>query len=394
MLLLQLTHNLGPVHGELLICQEFLDFSVSCYDAEMRHLVILFIHLITTVARLASTGGVRSVVAESLLVKHQLLILNRSRQRAPNLRLSDRIVAGWCALFMRPSRLILSAIVLKPSTLLHLHQVLTQRKYRLLFSPKYRRKPGPKGPPQELIDAIVATKQRNSFWGCPRIAQQIALAFGVPFDKDVVRRVLATHYSPQPGAGGPSWLTFLGHMKDSLWSADLFHCESAVLRTYWILVVMDQYTRRIIGFGLQAGAVDGIALCRMFTHAIRGHRSMPKYLSSDNDPLYRFHQWQANLRILDVAEIKTVPYVPWSHPFVERLVGTLRREFLDRTLFWTTADLESKLLDFKTYFNHHRTHNARAAQPPDDASPRLLANLQSYRWESHCRGLYQTPIAA
>jgi hypothetical protein len=61
-------------------------------------------------------------------------------------------------------------------------------------------------------------------------------------------------------------------------------------------------------------------------------------LSSDHDPLYRFHQWQANLRVLEVKEIKTVPYVPLSHPFVERLIGTVRREYLDRTLFWTTAE--------------------------------------------------------
>ena len=56
---------------------------------------------------------------------------------------------------------------------------------------------------------------------------------------------------------GPSWLTFLGHMKDSLWSMDLFRCEAATLRTHWVLVVMDQYTRRIIGFGVHAGTVDG-----------------------------------------------------------------------------------------------------------------------------------------
>jgi putative transposase len=195
----------------------------------MRDLVILFIHLITTVARLASPGGIRSVVAESILVKRQLLILNRSRHRTPNLRLSDRIIAGWCA---RPSRLIRSAIVLKPSTLLHLHQILTQRKSRLLFSLKGRPKPGPKGPSKELIDAIVATKRRNPFWGCPRIAQQIAWAFGVPVDKDVIRRVLAAHYQPKSDPGRPSWLTFLGHMKDSLWSVDLFRCESAVLRSH------------------------------------------------------------------------------------------------------------------------------------------------------------------
>src|SRR5216117_178691 len=71
-------------------------------------------------------------------------------------------------------------------------------------------------------------------------------------------------------------------MKDSLWSLDLFRCESVALRTYWVLVVMDQYTRRIIGFGIQPGAVDGMALCRMFKHAIRV-ASLPKYLSSDHD---------------------------------------------------------------------------------------------------------------
>lgn len=129
---------------------------------------------------------------------------------------------------------------------------------------------------------------------------------------------------------------------------DLFRCESAVLRTYWVLVVMDQFTRRIIGFGVQRGAVDGLALCRMFNRAIRG-QARPKYVSSDHDPLYRFQQWQANLRVLDVTEIKTVPYVPLSHPFIERLIGTIRRECLDRTLFWTALDLEAKLLDFQRY---------------------------------------------
>ena len=79
-------------------------------------------------------------------------------------------------------------------------------------------------------------KQRNPTWGCPRIAQQITLAFGIPMNKDVVRRILAVRYTPKPDAEGPSWLTVLGHAKDSLWSVDLFRCESAILRAYWVLV--------------------------------------------------------------------------------------------------------------------------------------------------------------
>src|SRR5215471_13820677 len=187
---------------------------------------------------------------ESVLMRHQVLILNRGRKRAPNLRVSDRIIAGLCTLLMRPARVLRSAVALKPSTLLHFHKMLTKQKYRLLFSPKRARRPGPKGPTKELIDAVVEMKRRNLTWGCKRIAQQVALAFGVDIDKDVVRRILGIHFQPEAGSGGPSWLTFIGHAKDSLWSLDLFRCESAFLRTYWVLVVMDQFTRRIVGFAV------------------------------------------------------------------------------------------------------------------------------------------------
>src|SRR6516165_9095731 len=120
--------------------------------------------LLTTVARLAGPGGARSVVAESVLVKQQLLILNRSRKRSPNLRLADRLVAGVCGLLVRPHRLIRSAIVLRPSTLLSLHRALTKRKYRRLFSSEVRKKPGPKGPTRDVMAAVVDMKRRNPTW--------------------------------------------------------------------------------------------------------------------------------------------------------------------------------------------------------------------------------------
>lgn len=186
--------------------------------------------------------------------------------------------------------------------------------------------PGPKGPSEELIAAIIEAKRRNPRWGCPRIAQQLTLAFDIQLDKDVIRRVLANHYQPDPRNRGPSWLTFIGHTGDSLWSMDLFRCESATLRTHWILVVMDQFTRRIVGFGIRPGYVDGPALCRMFNKAISA-AGQPRWLSSDKDPLFNYHQWRANLRILEIDEIKAVPYVPMSHSFVERLIGAIRLNF-------------------------------------------------------------------
>src|SRR5215813_5140128 len=161
----------------------------------MRHLTVLLVHLITTVLKLSRPGGVRAVVAESVLAKHQLLILNRSRRRAPNLLVLDRMIAGFCSLWIRPKRRRRLAIAFKPSTFLNFHRAMVQRKYRLLFSPKQRTKPGPKGPTADLIQAVVEMKRRNPSWGCPQIAEQINLAFGTSINKDVVRRILAIHLS-------------------------------------------------------------------------------------------------------------------------------------------------------------------------------------------------------
>ena len=341
-------------------------------------------------------GGAKALVAESLLLKHQLLIINRTRQRAPNLTSLDHVLFGLWSLFMKPNRIHKAAAVLSSATLLKFHEALKRRKYQRLFSSGGKCKPGPKGPSQQLIEVIVEMKRRNPRFGCPKITQQIAKAFGIEIDKDVVRRVLAKYYRSCPGNGGPSWLTFIGHMKDNLWSVDLFRCESINLKTHWVLIVMDQFTRRIIGFGVHCGDVDGVVLCRMFNKAI-SRMGTAKYLSTDHDPLFKFHRWKANLRVLDVDEVKTIPYVPLSHPFVERLIGTVRREFLDHVLFWNDRDLTRKLETFQDYYNAHRIHSSLGGDTPAETSGEAAfskADLNGYQWQTHCRGLYQLPLAA
>ena len=363
----------------------------------MRDLLLLAVRLIVTLAKLTRRGGVRSVIAESLLLKHQLIISRRSRRRAPPLTTMDRFVLGLTALFVRPRRVAKLAAILKPATLLRFHKALVDRKYRRLFSSAgTRRKPGPKGPKEEIVAAILEMKLRNPRFGNQRIAEQISHAFAVQIDKDIVRRVLAKRYgSNLPGASGPSWLTFFAQAKDSLWSVDLFRCESILLRSHWVLVVIDVCTRRIVGFGIGGEYVDGPAVCRMFNHAIAGH-APPARISTDHDPLFRFHRWLANLRILEVEEIKSVPHVPMSHPFVERLIGTIRREFLDHTLFWKSIDLHRKLDKFRTYYNGVRVHRSLDGHTPANragspSSPK--ASLAHYVWERHCNGLFESPVA-
>ena len=131
----------------------------------------------------------------------------------------------------------------------------------------------------------------------------------------------------------------------------------------------------------------------MFNSVI-AKNDLPVYLSSDNDPLFRYHQWQSNLRILDIKEVKSVPHVPVSHPFVERLIGSIRREYLDNVLFWHSDDLARKLLAYQQYFNTARTHSSLEGATPIATDNPNVDNINDYRWQTHCRGLFALPVAA
>jgi hypothetical protein len=206
-------------------------------NARIRNLLLALLHLAVVAARLCGPGGVRAVIAENLLLKQQLIVLRRARRRAPKLTLADRVLCGFESLFLNPGRIRTLAIALRPSTLLEFHRALVRRKYRRLFSSTAGpSRPGPKGPAEAVIRAIVELKSRNPRFGCPRIARIISQTFGVDIDRNVVYRVLSKHYRQVPGGTGPSWLSFIGHTTDSLWSVDLFRCESIVLRSYWVLV--------------------------------------------------------------------------------------------------------------------------------------------------------------
>ena len=164
------------------------------------------------------------------------------------------------------------------------------------------------------------------------------------------------------------------------------------------MILMDQYTRRIIGFSVHAGDCNGPALCRMFNEAISG-KLLPKYLSSDNDPLFLFRRWQCNLRVLGVEELKSVPGKPTSHPFIERVIGTPRREYLDHLLFFNGRDLQNKLDQFQTYYNDVRAHSSLCIKTPTamaygEASDKKVVSIDRYQWEKHCNDLYQLPVAA
>ena len=334
-------------------------------------------------------------MAECILLRQQLLLVKRKQCRAPNLTTLDRIVFAITTPFIKSTRLPRLSIVIAHSTILRIHKALVERKYSILFSNK-KRKPGPKGPSVELIKLIVEIKQKNLKYGCPRIALLVSKLTNTTIDENLVRRILRQHFNFPLGGNSSSWLCQIGKAKDSLWSMDLFRCESIRLKTHWVMIVMDQCTRRIIGMAIHAGNPDGPAICRMFA-SIRPSHLKPKHLSTDHDPLFRYLQWKANLRLLEIDEIKSVPEVPRSHPYIERLIGTVRREYLDTQLFWGHADLQRRLQSFTEYYNSARVHYSLQGQTPNEKSGQWNTrpiNLKDYRWKTYCNGKFSIPIAA
>jgi hypothetical protein len=305
----------------------------------MKTLALLVIHILTTLAQRVGPGGTKAIIAESVLLKHQQLIARRSVGKTPRLTTSDRFLCGFLTLFMRPGRIRKAAVVLNPATLTKFRRALVSRNYNWLFSSRKNRKPGPKGPSDDLVRVIVELKQRNAQFGCPRIAQQINKAFGVNIDKDVVRRVLAKHYRPVPYDGGPSWLTFLRHTRDSLSSIPLFRRESILPRIRSILLAIGQCTRRIIGCGIGGCHFDQMVLRSLFA-ARTPMVEASKSLTPTHD--LSFSHERCRRKLLGAARTQAVPIFTRAPPSEERRIGTRRRNPHNYRLNCGAIDLDTE----------------------------------------------------
>lgn len=179
-----------------------------------------------------------------------------------------------------------------------------------------------------------------------------------------------------------------------MWSIDLFRCDSVGLKSHWVMVAVDLTTRSIVGTAVNPGNCTTTDYCRMFNDIRSKVRRQPKRISTDNDPLYS-GQWIRNLSILEIDELKSIPGQPTSHPFVERCIGTIRRECLDQTLFFHPTDPQQKLDRYLDYFNNIRGHSSLDSATPFEASlqsqktEKSVPDINHISWNSYCNGLFR-----
>jgi putative transposase len=165
----------------------------------MLKIISPILNFIRIAIMLAKPYGTKALIAENIMLRKQLIQLSRKHKRSPRLSFLDRLFFAILTHLINARRLIKSAIIIKPATLLKFHKALIKQKYHLLFSAKSLKKTGPKGPSKELINLIVEMKKRNPQYGCLRIAMQIKNAFNIEINRDVVRRVLKKYFKNHPG---------------------------------------------------------------------------------------------------------------------------------------------------------------------------------------------------
>lgn len=318
-----------------------------------------------------------SLVAENLALRQQLAALCRKSPR-PRLRLSDRLF--WVAL----SRLFAGwrswLVIVKPDTVVSWHKA----GYRLFWRWKSRSRPGRPKVPRNVQGLIRRIASENPLWGVPRIQAELRL-----LGHDLAESTVAKYVKRPRKPPSQTWTTFLANHSDCLAAIDFFTVPTVTFRNLYVFLILRHDRRRVAHFAVTEHP-HAAWVAQQLKEAFPFEEA-PRYLLRDNDGIYGGEVTRC-LANMGIEEVKTAPHSPWQNPFVERLVGTLRRECLDHVIVLNERHLTRILREFiDRYYHSSRCHMAldenspiaRPVEPPDKGeivSTPILGGLHySYR---------------
>jgi len=289
--------------------------------------------------------------AEILALRHQLLVLQRSNgSQRPRLSLADRLLWVWLSQLWSGWRSAL--MIVKPETVIAWHR----RGFRLYWSWKSRHPPGRPSVSVEVIALIRKMSQANPRWGAPRIHGEL-LKLGFDLSEATVAKYMVRHRKPP----SQTWRTFLAnHMKDMV-SSDFFVVPTVFFRVFFVFVILSHDRRRPVHL-----AVTEYPTAEWVAHQLLEAfpwDSAPHYLLRDRDGSYgeKFHEaasW------LGIREVLTAPQSPWQNAYVERWIGSIRRECLDHVIVLNETGLRRILKSYLDYYERSRTHLSLGKDAP------------------------------
>jgi putative transposase len=270
----------------------------------------------------------------------------------PTLRRSDRLVWAWLSRVWTEWRAAL--VIVAPDTVLRWQR----RRFRLYWTTLSGRPTRGRPPISPEIRALVTRMAAaNPLWGAPRIHGEL-LKLGLDIGERTVSRLLPKRRTPP----SQTWHTFLtNHVRD-LVSIDFFTVPAAHFRVFFVLVVLAHHRRRVLHFNVTEHPTAAWA-AQQIVDAFP-EDSAPSYLLRDRDTVYG-HPFRQRVKGMRISEVLTAPQSPWQIPFVERLIGSVRRECLNHVLVLSERHLRRILTRYFAYYHRARTHLSLEKDVPD-----------------------------
>ena len=280
---------------------------------------------------------------ELISLRHQVSVLRRQHRGRIRLFCTDKFL--WVWLYRVWPQVLNAMVLVKPATVVQWHR----QGFRLYWRWRSRRLGRPKTS-AEIRDLIRKMSLANRLWGAPRIHGEL-LKLGIRVSQATVGR-----YMPwRPKVPSPTWRTFIqNHMRDVA-AIDMFVVTTATFRLLYVLIVLGHDRRRIIHFEVSQNPTQ-VWLSRQITEAFPWDTA-PRYLLRDRDASYGLG-FRNRARVMGINEVVTAPRSPWQNPYVERVIGSIRRECLDHIVIFDEAHLRRILSSYVQYYHRTRTHLA------------------------------------
>ncbi len=282
-----------------------------------------------------------AIAAENLALRQQLGVLQRSVKR-PRLRQRDRIFWVWLSRLWADWRP--SLIIVEPDTVLRWHR----DGFRPYWRWKSRKKPGRPKIDAEIRSLIRQMSRENATWGAPRIQSELAL-LGYTVDQSTVAKYMHQHRKPP----SQTWRTFLENHVPDIAAIDFFVVATVRFRLLYCLIVLRHDRRRVVHFNVTAHPTA----CWTAQHVVEAfpYDEAPRFLIRDHDGIYGL-DFRERIEHMGIEEVVIAYRSPWQSPYVERLIGSIRRECLDRVIVFNEAHLIRILAAYFAYYHESRAH--------------------------------------
>jgi transposase InsO family protein len=314
-------------------------------------------HVRSIVAALARGFRSRAVLQlENLALRHQLHVLHRQRPGRPHLIAIDRLL--WVWLFRIWPRCLDTMVLVKPATVVQWHR----QGFRLFW--RWRSRSGRPSADREVRDLIRQMSVANPLWGAPRIHGEL-LKLGI----EISQATVAKYMGRRRGTPSPTWRSFLRNQAAGIAAIDMFVVASASFRLLYVMIILTHDRRKIVRFHVTRNPTAGW-LARQVTEAFPWDTA-PRYLLRDRDASYG-EDFRRQVAAMGITEVVTAPRSPWQNAFVERVIGSIRRECLDYIVIFNERHLRRVLSTYIAYYHQTRTHlsldkdcpEPRAVMPP------------------------------